>query len=300
MKAYHPFVSVKAKERYLARYDARARQWPVQAQDRMVETEQGRTFVRISGPLDAPPLILLPSASAPHLIWIPNVEALSAEFRVFALDNIYDFGRSVYAKPMKTGKDLLEWLRDLLDVLELDGRVHLVGLSFGAWIISQCLLHIPERLNRVVMCAPPATVKQLPASWAWHGITALIPHRYFMRNMMRWMMKDLLSQNNEVSRKLADDLIEDAYIGLRSFKLKMPPAPTVLTDEELASISTPALFLVGENEVLYPAEEVVARLNKQAPQIETEIIPDAGHDLTIVQAQLVNEKVIRFLNRSPE
>jgi len=34
-----------------------------------------------------------------------------------------------------------------------------------------------------------------------------------------------------------------------------------------------------------------------APQIKTELIPDAGHDLTIVQSELINNKVIEFLKQ---
>jgi hypothetical protein len=34
-----------------------------------------------------------------------------------------------------------------------------------------------------------------------------------------------------------------------------------------------------------------------APQIKTEMLPDAGHDVTIVQAEMVNKKVIEFLKQ---
>ena len=91
-------------------------------------------------------------------------------------------------------------------------------------------------------------------------------------------------------------MFEDAFVGLRCFKLKMPVAPTVLSDEELRSIHMPALFLVGENEVIYPARKAVQRLNAVAPGIKTQIIPHAGHDLTIVQAEMVNELVREFLH----
>lgn len=47
----------------------------------------------------------------------------------------------------------------------------------------------------------------------------------------------------------------------------------------------------------YSAQEAIGRLNSVAPQIKTELIPDAGHDLTMVQAELVNEKVIEFLKQ---
>ena len=55
------------------------------------------------------------------------------------------------------------------------------------------------------------------------------------------------------------------------------------------------LFLVGENEVLYSAQKAVQRLNAVAPHIQTEMIPNAGHDLLLVQTELVNRKIVDFL-----
>jgi pimeloyl-ACP methyl ester carboxylesterase len=57
---------------------------------------------------------------------------------------------------------------------------------------------------------------------------------------------------------------------------------------------------LDENEKLYPAKQAVERLNTIAPQIRTEIIPGAGHDLTLVQAALVNKTVLDFLVNSTE
>ena len=59
----------------------------------------------------------------------------------------------------------------------------------------------------------------------------------------------------------------------------------------------PTLYLVGENEKIYSAQEAVQRLKQVAPQIQTEVIPNAGHDLTMVQADMVNGKVVEFLGR---
>ena len=60
----------------------------------------------------------------------------------------------------------------------------------------------------------------------------------------------------------------------------------------------PVLFLVGENEKLYPAEKAIQRLDSLAPHIQTEIIPEAGHDLVIVQNEKVNKKVLDFLMKT--
>jgi pimeloyl-ACP methyl ester carboxylesterase len=295
--SYHPFKSQKKKERYLKHYKMRELAWPVASESITVDTSFGQTFVRVSGSVNTKPLVLLPSAAATSLFWKPNIEALSKSFRVYAVDNIYDFGRSVYTRAITSAGDMMNWLDGLFDALGLENNINLMGLSHGAWLTSQYALHSPNRLNKIVLCAPPATIYPLPGAWAWYGITALIPHRYFLMNMTRWMFKDLMQKKDEASKKLINDLVEDAFIGLRCYKLKMPVAPTVLSDEELRSIKAPALFLVGENEVIYPAHKAIQRLNTVAPNIKTKLIQNAGHDLTIVQAEIVNRIVIEFLEQ---
>jgi pimeloyl-ACP methyl ester carboxylesterase len=296
MTDYHPFRSPEAKERYLKIYDRRAESWPVASETRMVETSYGLTFVRISGPVDAPTLVLLPSASGTSLMWIPNIEALAGHFRVYALDNIYDFGRSVYTRAFETPDDFVGWLDELFSALELGDEINLMGLSYGGWLTSQYALGFPERLDKIVMLAPAATVFPLTGEWAWHGLLAMIPHRYFLEDMTYWLFEDLV-QKDEASRLLVDELVDETFVALRCFKLKMLVHPTVLSDEDLQNIRVPALFLVAENEKLYSAREAVRRLNSVAPRIETGIIPGAGHDLTFVQADLVNRKILEFLKR---
>ena len=293
--SFHPFKSAKAKARYLRLYTEWEKSWPVESEQRTLETPSGTTFLRISGPPEAPPLVLLPSASATSLFWRPNICGLSEHYRVYALDNIYDFGRSVYKTPFKTIDNYMSWLNEVFDELGLKKDINLVGLSYGAFLISQYVLKFPERLAKSVWIAPPATFFQLPGVWAWYGIQALIPHRYFLRKMMIWMFPELTSREDSESRKLADNMIEEAFVGLRCFKLKMPVNPTVLTDDELKSITVPTLFLVGEKEVIYSADKAIERVAEFAPRIQGEIIPQAGHDLTIVQADLVNQRIRSFL-----
>jgi len=297
MTEYHPFRSAKARDRYLKLYDERALSWPVQSETRSVETSSGETFLRVSGPGNGRPLVLLPSASATSLFWKPNIVDLSKTFRVYALDNIYDFGRSIFHKPFKEVNDYTDWLDSLFDVLELGDRVNLMGHSYGAWLMGQYALRFPKRLRKIVMISPPATVKQLPGAWAWYGLTALIPHRYFLKNMVRWMMPELSGRTDDESVQLTEALLEEAFVGMRCFKLKMPVSPTVLTDDELQRLSTvPTLFLVGDKEVLYPAEEAIARLHAVAPNIKTQVVRGAGHDITIVQAEVVNRIVVDHLS----
>jgi pimeloyl-ACP methyl ester carboxylesterase len=299
MPAHYPFKSVKAKEQYLEHYDKRALDWPVTSESRVVVTSYGETFVRISGPQNGPSLVLLPSTGASSLVWIPNIKALSEHFRVYAVDNIYDYGRSVNTRNINSPEDMVKWLDRLFTALELGDSINLVGLSFGGWLTSQYTLVFPNRLTKAVWLAPAATLFEFPGEWAWRGILSAIPNRYFMKRfMVEWLFEDLLRKDDEYSNNMVDELVDDAMMGLKCYKFRMPVTPSVLTDDELQRINVPTLFLVGENEKLYSAKKAVERLNTLAPQIQTDIIPDSGHDLTIIQAKLVNKKILDFLMKT--
>jgi hypothetical protein len=133
---HHPFRSATAKARYLAVYDSIAREWPVPSDTVTVSTSYGPTFVRVSGPDSAPPLVLLHGAGGSSLQWRPNVEALAKHYRTYAIDNIYDNGRSVYTRKPETAADFVAWLGDSFDALELGDGINLVGLSYGGWVAS--------------------------------------------------------------------------------------------------------------------------------------------------------------------
>ncbi len=115
----HPFRSDAAKARYLALYDARAREWPVPCDTVRAAGAFGETFVRVSGPVSAPALVLLHGISSNSLAWMPNIAALARDHRVYAVDHIQDGGRSVATRPLANLGDHLAWLDGLFDALGL-------------------------------------------------------------------------------------------------------------------------------------------------------------------------------------
>ncbi|MGD8537673.1 MAG: alpha/beta hydrolase [Candidatus Aminicenantes bacterium] len=295
MSANHPFRSAKAKEMYLESYDRMEKLWLVVSEARTVETSYGRTFVRISGPVDGLPLVLLPGANATSLMWFPNIEALSNSYRTYAVDNIYDFGRSVFTRRIKTSDDYVAWLDELFDVLALGEKINLMGLSYGGWLTSQYAIRYPDRLKKIVLLAPAATILPLRPEFLKNATLSLIPHRHYVKKTMFVVLEDLVNKNQK-GRELAEELVDQMYLAQRCFKPKMLPGPTVLSDEELENLKLPTLYLVGENEKIYSPEEAIERLSRIAPEIEAKIIPGTGHDLSVVQAEMVNQIIIDFLN----
>jgi pimeloyl-ACP methyl ester carboxylesterase len=294
---YYPFKNKSAERRYREYYNERANHWPTPSESRYIETGFGKTFVRICGKENAPPLVLLPSGFASSLIWLPNIDGLAPHFRIYAVDSIYDVGLSVNTRPVHDVTDLTDWLDELFTRLKLEDKVNLMGLSFGGWLTSQYALRHPDRLRSIVLAAPVATIFPLPGEWAWRGIMgALPPHKFFMTHFLtNWMCQDLAKNGDDLSKRMLANWMNDALMAMKCFTFRMPITPTVLTDDELRSIAIPALFLVGEHEVVYPPDRAVRRINATAPSIITEVIQNASHDLTISQTRLVNSKVIAFL-----
>jgi pimeloyl-ACP methyl ester carboxylesterase len=287
---------VAAKEKYLALYDMRVKKWPVDSQTRLVDTAYGQTFVRLSRLWGAPPLVLLHGAGGDSLQWIPNIKALAKSYSVYAVDNIYDYGLSIYKQPITSPADYVNCLDELFSGLDLENHIKLMGLSYGGWLASQYALRFPDRLDKIVLLAPAGTVLPLRFEWIIRAVLCFVPHRFFTKTFLFWLLEDF-AQKDEDSRIMLEEEVDAVVERMRCYKPIRLIRPTVLTDVELKRINVPALFLVGEHEKIYSASKAIQRLKRVAPQIKTEMLPDAGHDVTIVQAEMVNKKVIEFLKQ---
>jgi pimeloyl-ACP methyl ester carboxylesterase len=155
-------------------------------------------------------------------------------------------------------------------------------------------LRFPERLGRVVLLAPANTVLMIQPEFALRAVGMLLPLRRFTSSFVNWLFADLAGQRPDGEEK-AEEMIDELYLSLRSFRRMPLITPTVFTDDDLRAFKPPALFLVGEHEKIYQARAAVQRLASFAPPWKAEIIPAAGHDLTFSQPALVNRKVVDFL-----
>ena len=293
---YHPFRSEEAKTEYFNFLEKKEKRWPVVSEDRMVKTSFGETFVRVSGPEGAPPFALLPGAGATSYIMTPNIESFSKDYRTYAVDQIFDYGRSVYAKPIKSPEDYVAWLDELFTALDLGDNINLMGGSLGGWQAAIYALHNQERLNKLVLLAPGATILPYKILNMLRLLLMLLPFRSFTKSTYFWIMADFAAKD-ESGRELVAEMVDEFMLSKRCFKAFRPmaPLPTAFSDGELQAIQNSTLVLYGENEIMYSPYEALARIKKIAPGIKSEIFPNAGHDLNLSQAEIMNEKVVDFL-----
>lgn len=289
---YYPFRSIAARDEYLAYYDAlAARKWPLASEERLVPTPHGDTFVRISGPTGAPPLFLLPGAASTSLMWVPNIRALSEEYRTFAVDRIDEVGRSTCKQPVRRVSDLLDWLNELFDALGLAGGINLAGVSYGGALTAQYAVHFPKRLNKAILLAPGNTILSVGAEFYVRVILAALDNKRFLPKFARWIFADMAREDPQC----LDEILQELPVNMRSLQSRRVAIPPVMTDAEWGGIQVPTLFLVGEHERIYSAERAVSRLKRVAPEVKVGVIPGAGHDLTFVRADMVNRMILDFL-----
>jgi pimeloyl-ACP methyl ester carboxylesterase len=291
-ESYHPFVSEEAKLKYLAFYEEHARNWPVDSESRMVSTSFGQTFVRISGPKDAPPLVLLSGDSKNSLAWIPQVQALSENYRVYAVDNIYDNGRSIYSRPIEKPEDYVQWLDELFIELGLE-NINLVGFSYGGWQATLYALVRPERLNKLVLISSVGVINPRAMVLVRGMLYYFFPTEFMVTNYLYWFMPDAITK--EKSKQVVDTMVTATLLSFETFKKRSFVNPTVISDDDWNNLKVPTLYLVGKNDVMYSAEKAMARLNEVAPNIITKLTTDAGHDLTFIKSNWVNDAILLFL-----
>ena len=294
LPSHHPFRSPMAKEVYLAHYARREKAWPLASENRTVETDFGPTFVRVSGPADAPPLVLLPGAGTSSLVWKGSVAALSAAHRTYAVDNVYDVGRSVYTRPIKTAGDYVAWLDSLFTGLSLERGIRLMGGSYGAFLTAHYALARPERLDRAVLVAPAGVVLPIRLRWMLRAMAAPL-HPSLQQSFFDWIFEDL--RKTSEGQTFIEELTEDNRLNVECYKQKLSVIPRGFSDEDLARIAVPTLVVLGEHETLYSASEAVARLRRVAPRIETGVIPGGGHDVAQAQTARFEAAVLEFLRR---
>jgi len=287
---HSPFRSAEAKAEYLAFYDNRAKHWPIPSEVHTIDTSYGPTFVRISGPANADPLVLLHGGNATSLGWIPVIAGLSEQYRTYAPDIIGASGRSIGTRPIHNAPSLVIWLDELLDGLHLRNPIHLLGKSYGGWIAAQYALHAPHRLRKTILLAP-AGAWSMPLGMIPRFVLSMTGNPRFVRDLFTWLFNDLARNGPSA----IDPWVEQRLLEMKCFERHAPVRPHRLTYAQWNQLPQPLLLLVGERDNIYPARRVVEHINRVAPHIKTVILPDLGHALEMAQPDVVNAKILEFL-----
>ncbi|MDB4967076.1 MAG: carboxylesterase [Myxococcales bacterium] len=275
-------------------YDAMLARFPARPESRDVETPGAHTRVQVWGAVAAPPLVMLHGFKVTATMWAPNAAALGAVRRVYAPDTLGDYGFSHADKPPRNVDGLLDWLVQLLDALEL-GTVDIGGMSYGGWLAAHFAARHPDRVGKLVMIAPGAAFAAFSAAWYLRGLPmVMFKRKRSVAGYLRWAA---VAGDDAVYNDVMDGLVDVMHAGHHNFPMFGLPLPGTIAPEVLQKIKAPALLVYGANEKMHAAERAVAVAKAAMPSLESVVIPEASHDLTMRQAAKVNAAVVAFLQR---
>jgi len=281
------YQSSELKQKLWKIYDAKLAQWPVPNTIRIVECDYGKVHVIISGPEEAPPVLLLHAASMGGWSWLYNVEALSQDYRTYAIDYIGEPGKSVLTDMNKVpmdGKALSDLYGHIADELGISEPYYLIGASFGGYIAVNHAIHAPERIKKIALLGPMGITPATSNVNTKLILYMLFPLKPFQDKMLSWALGDnpeVLAETEEWFRLV-----------LNGVTRKGAP-PMTFTPEQLNEVKVPVLLVLGDKDQLVGDPELVKPLAENVPEIKIKTLASA-HLIGLEKADEVNALVKEF------
>ncbi|MFF3340304.1 alpha/beta fold hydrolase [Streptomyces flavidovirens] len=286
------YVNEALRERYFAACDAVYALGPAPRAETDVETTFGTTHVYRYGPTDPAaesrtPVVLVHGAGSNSAMWYPNTATLSAERPVYALDTPGDPGRSVQRAAIHQPERAAQWLDETLAGLGLD-RVHLIGSSYGGWLVLNQAHRRPGRLASVTLLDPGGLEKVGLRFFVWifASLFATFAPKSLRPRLAAWLDQPVL---------IVPELRTMIRAGVRAYRIRRP-APLPLTEDELRTIRTPLYLLLGKRSLLVHPQRQVERVPRLVPGARAEIVSQTGHGPQIDHAEQVNGRMLSFLD----
>ena len=282
------FKKKTEKAEYIKSYNKALKLWKVPFKEEDVQTTFGTAHVLISGPREATPLVLLHGMDASSTMWYPNIEALSKNHRVYAIDFLMEPGKSVSSGDGLNTTEVVSWYNQIFQHYKLK-KFKVVGASRGGWIATLLATQENSNISKLVLLSPAQTFesidkkgKAMPAL-----MLKLFPNEKKLNRTLDAFSYDPQKIDAIYKKQF---YLANKYAKSNTSMLQMQP----FSKEDLQKINIPVLVLIGDHDVIN-SEDSLEKATELIPKSKTEKIKDAGHFLTIDQSKLVNKMMVDFL-----
>lgn len=288
-KEQSAFKSKRGKRAYLHAYDnALNSLWGVPFEETDIPTAYGTAHVIISGPKNAPALVLLHGLNASSTMWYPNAKAYAEKYRVYCIDFILEPSKSISIGKISNTDDLVNWYDAVFDQLKLE-KFSIVGASRGGWIAMQLALHSKKKVTKIALLSPAQTFTWIQPK------TKVLQNIFFEFFPKRTKLRKVLQTVTSNVDKLKQAYIDQYFIAVtKSKKNKSIFQMHPFSDEELKSLHIPVLLLIGDEDIINN-DAALERAKNLIPLVHADVIKDAGHFLSFDEPEVVNKMVLKFL-----
>jgi 3-oxoadipate enol-lactonase len=244
----------------------------------------------VTGPEDAPVVVLSNSLGSTTSMWDAQVDELAEHFRVVRYDTRGHGGSPVPEGPYDID-DLVDDVVALLDRLGIE-RAHFVGLSLGGMTGMRLAARDPERVDRlVVLC----TGARLEPSSAWHDRAATVreggSRAVAEAVVARWFTPGFLEKNPDVKAECERIVAATPAEGYASCCEVI--AAMDLRDD-LPGIVAPTLAIAGADDPATPPLHLEA-IAERVQDGRLLVVPESAHLANAEQPQTITPAIIAHL-----
>jgi 3-oxoadipate enol-lactonase len=258
-----------------------------------VERDGASIYYEVTG--SGPSLVLCHGAGGNHAIWYQQVAALADRYQVITWDH-RGYGRSGGAtgvgEPAVSSSDL----EAVLDAVGAE-RTHVAAQSMGGWVALGFALAHPERVATLTLADTIAGISTPIATQNWSDYgTRLREHPRVQGLGSSFAVARGFTERDPVSAAL--------YQAIGSLNPELDPASlggmltTTHTRDELAMLSCPTLFIVGDDDEIFPPA-VIHDVAALIPGARVEEIAGAGHSAYFETPDAWTEVLSSFLAEHP-
>jgi pimeloyl-ACP methyl ester carboxylesterase len=244
------YRSAAGREIVLAAYKAQAAKIPCEIETALVATSFGMTSVVQTGPLHAPPIVVISGVNFGAFFTLEWLGSLVPRFRLIIPDIVGQPNLSAETRPRPNGHEYARWLREVLAQLHL-GPVPMIGISFGGAVVLDLITSSPSLVSKAALLVPAGLAGGGFLSVLWR---LFLPWSLYRLNPKRTRVPELVSP-------LGDDLPAHWYaffdLLLRHVRWAvMPPGPFSAT--QLADYPGPTLAVFAKDDCFFPGEKAAA------------------------------------------
>jgi pimeloyl-ACP methyl ester carboxylesterase len=218
------------------------------------------------------PVVLLHGGGMTSVSWVPYAEALSGR-DLYAIDIMGDAGRSEPCARLGGARDMAAWLDETMAGLGID-QARLVGHSLGGFVALSAAAHRGARVSSLALLDPLGIAPLRMLRFMLWGVPVLAGS-LAPKPVRRWLgrrLRNPLLEDKRASRLILHGMVRHAP-GYPLFK--------PLSDDELRAVTAPVALLIAAHSEPFDPTVLAARAEALLPRVTIQLVPDAGHALTV-------------------
>jgi pimeloyl-ACP methyl ester carboxylesterase len=270
-----------------------------------IENGQELAYIDVG---EGKPLILIHGLGSYLPAWRQNIDALSQNYRVIALD-LPGYGKSSKKVENFTIPFFAQSVAQLQDALNIKQSTWM-GHSMGGQIAMEGAASYPNKISRLVLIAPAGFEKFAPQEGAMmQQFVTPESIKSTSESAVRSTFQTTFYDFPQAASFMADDRVAirsatnfDAYARAYAGSIgAMIEGPVF---EKLSSITQPTLIIFGAQDALIPNRQLHPNATPRTvaesgaaelPNSELMMIEKAGHFVQFEQAEKVNKGIMKFL-----